>query len=765
MGAKMQLTEEDVKLRYITPNILNKNWLFSQIRMEYLFTNGQVNVQGNIVSRGLKKKADYLLFHKSGNIPLAIVEAKDNSHSVGSGMQQAIEYAKTLNVPFAYSSNGIKFLEHDFLTGLEKELNIDEFPTNDELWARYKRNKNINQSQEIVLLEDYFIDTFSPKAPRYYQSIAINKTIEAFITGQKRMLLVMATGTGKTLTAFQIIWKLWKTGKAKKVLYLADRNILIDQTMQQDFKPFKNSMTKIQSKVLDSAYEIYLSLYQRLIGSDGEEIFREFKPDFFDFIIVDEAHRGSAKDDSQWRKILSYFNSAVQLGMTATPKETRYISNITYFGEPIYTYSLKQGIADGFLAPYKVHRISIDRDVEGWRPPQGMLDKDGNPIPDEVYEVKDFDKKIIIDERTQEVAKRITDWLKENGRFSKTIVFCVDIDHAERMRQALINLNSDLVKENSDYIMRITGDNPEGKAKLDYFIDPNEKYPTIVTTSKLMTTGVDAKTTRLIVLDSMINSLTEFKQIIGRGTRLLEDYNKFFFTIMDFRGVTKHFYDPGFDGDPLPIPPVDPPDGLGVPPGGPPPNEPPDEDKKIYVNGIEVKIIGERISYYGPEGKLITESLIDYTKKNLLKQYATLDSFINEWTHAEKKSAIIDELRSQGILLDALKIESKKDLDDFDLILHIAFDKLPLTKKDRVANVKKRGYLNKYSEVCQKILSNLLDKYMDGGISQIEDTRILNTHPFDEFGSPTTIAGYFGGKDLFIQAINEMSSILYSSSI
>jgi type I restriction enzyme R subunit len=534
--------------------------------------------------------------------------------------------------------------------------------------------------------------------------------------------------------------------------------------MQQDFKPFKNSMTKIQSKVLDSAYEIYLSLYQRLIGSDGEEIYREFKPDFFDFIIVDEAHRGSAKDDSQWRKILSYFNSAVQLGMTATPKETRYISNITYFGEPIYTYSLKQGIADGFLAPYKVHRISIDRDVEGWRPPQGMLDKDGNPIPDEVYEVKDFDKKIIIDERTQEVAKRITDWLKENGRFSKTIVFCVDIDHAERMRQALINLNSDLVMENSDYIMRITGDNPEGKAKLDYFIDPNEKYPTIVTTSKLMTTGVDAKTTRLIVLDSMINSLTEFKQIIGRGTRLLEDYNKFFFTIMDFRGVTKLFYDPGFDGDPLPIPPVDPPDGLGVPPGGPPTNDPPDEEKKIYVNGIEVKIIGERISYYGPEGKLITESLIDYTKKNLLKQYATLDSFINEWTHAEKKSVIIDELKSQGILLDALKIESKKELDDFDLILHIAFDKPLLTKKERVANVKKRGYLNKYSEVCQKILSNLLEKYMDGGISQIEDTRILNTHPFDEFGSPTAIASYFGGKESFIQAINGMTSILYSQT-
>jgi len=761
MGELMQLTEEDVKLRFITPNILNKNWSFNQIRMEYFFTNGQVNVQGNIVSRGVKKKADYLLFHKSGNIPLAIVEAKDQSQSVGSGMQQAIEYARILNVPFAYSSNGQKFLEHDFLTGLEKELNINEFPTNEELWNRYKNNKKIDKDKETVLLEDYFVDTFNPKSPRYYQSIAINKTIEAYLKGQKRLLLVMATGTGKTLTAFQIIWKLWKTNKAKKVLYLADRNILIDQTMQQDFKPFKNSMTKIQSKELDSAFEIYLSLYQRLIGTDGEEIFRAFKPDFFDFIIVDEAHRGSAKDDSQWRKILSYFNSAVQLGMTATPKETKYISNITYFGEPIYTYSLKQGIADGFLAPYKVHRISIDRDVEGWRPPQGMLDKEGNPVPDDVYEGKDFDKKIIIDERTQEVALRITNWLHENGRFSKTIVFCVDIDHAERMRQALINLNADLVKENSNYIMRITGDNPEGKAKLDYFIDPNEKYPTVVTTSKLMTTGVDAKTTRLIVIDSMINSLTEFKQIIGRGTRLLEAYNKFFFTIMDFRGVTKLFHDPGFDGDPLPIPPIKP----NIPPG-PPPSDPPIDpptDNKIYVNGVQVTIIGERISYYGPEGKLITESLVDYTKKNLLKQYATLDSFINEWTHSNKKSAIIEELKSQGILLEALKDESKKDLDDFDLILHIAFDKKPLTKKERVSIVKKRGYLNKYSDICQKILSNLLDKYMDGGISQIEDTRILNTNPFDEYGSPNTIADFFGGKEQFMQAINSLAATLYSN--
>jgi type I restriction enzyme R subunit len=730
--------------------------------MEYSFTKGQVIVQGNVVSRGAIKKADYLLFHKSGNIPLAIVEAKDNSHSVGSGMQQAIEYAKILNVPFAYSSNGNKFLEHDFSTGLETELGMNEFPTNEELWNRYKKHKNIDSQKETVLLEDYYSDTFSTKSPRYYQSIAINKTIEAFLNGQKRLLLVMATGTGKTLTAFQIIWKLWKTGKAKKVLYLADRNILIDQTMQQDFKPFKNSMTKIQSKQLDSAYEIYLSLYQRLIGADGDEIFKNFKANFFDLIIVDEAHRGSAKDDSQWRKILSYFDSAVHLGMTATPKETKYVSNITYFGEPIYTYSLKQGIADGFLAPYKVYRISIDRDVEGWRPPEGMVDIYGNPIPDEVYEAKDFDKKIIIDERTHEVARRITNWLHENGRFSKTIVFCVDIDHAERMRQALINLNSDLVKDNPDYIMRITGDNPEGKEKLDYFIDPNEKYPTIVTTSKLMTTGVDAKTTRLIVIDSMINSLTEFKQIIGRGTRLLEDYNKFFFTIMDFRGVTKLFYDPGFDGDPLPIPPIAPgtppsPPGDWVGPGIPP------IDKKIYVKGVEVTIIGERISYYGPEGKLITESLIDYTKRNLLKQYATLDSFINDWSHADKKSAIIEELKNQGILLDALKDEAKKDLDDFDLILHIAFDKKPLTKKERVANVKKRGYLNKYSEVCQKILSNLLDKYMDGGIAQIEDTRILNTHPFDEFGSPITIAGYFGGKEPFMQAINGLADNLYAN--
>jgi type I restriction enzyme R subunit len=765
-----KLTEEDVKLRFITPAIQKSGWDNNQFRMEYFFTDGQVLVRGKVVKRGLKKKADYILLSKRGNIPLAIVEAKDNEKSVGSGMQQAIDYATILDVPFAYSSNGDAFIEHDFFTGKETELKLDEFPTEEELWARYLKAKKLDKKQEDIISEPFHIDIFNPRPPRYYQRVAIQKTIEAIAKGQKRILLVMATGTGKTLTAFQIIHKLWKTRTVKKVLYLADRNILIDQTMQQDFKPFAKIMTKIQDKSPDSAYEIYMSLYHQLVGDDGKETFRDFEPSFFDLIIVDEAHRGSAKEESQWRKVLEYFNTSIQIGMTATPKETKYISNINYFGKSVYTYSLKQGIDDGFLAPYKVVRVSLDKDLEGWRPNYGQKDVNGNLIPDEEYNSKDFDRKLVIDDRTKAVAVRITKWLNENGRFSKTIVFCVDIDHAERMRQALINENADLVSENHKYIMRITGDNPEGKAQLDYFIDVNEKYPTIVTTSKLMTTGVDAKTTKLIVLDSNINSLTEFKQIIGRGTRLVPDYDKYYFTIMDFRNSTRLFADPDFDGAPIPddgfgkgtgVEPDDPTPGGGESPTIIPPIV--SKQIKIRVNGVDIKIINERVQYLDSNGNLISESIKDFTKRNILNEFATLDDFIHMWSLSEKKAAIKDELLARGVLLDAIREESQSDIDDFDLILHIAFDKKPLTKKERVYQVKKKGYLNKYSETCKEVLSALLDKYMDGGIQDLEDTRILENTPFDRIGSARKIAKLFGGKEAYIGAVKELQNMIYET--
>ncbi len=766
-----RLTEDDTKYRFITPAIEKSGWQKEQVFLEYFFTDGQMIVRGKTTKRGKRKKADYLLTYSEGLIPLAIVEAKDKSKEIGTGMQQAIEYAEILNIPFAYSSNGEGFLEHDFLTGKETLLSLDEFPTEKSLWDRYTASKGFDKEQEEIITKPDHFDPFSKKRPRYYQRNAIQKTVEAIAKGQDRILLVMATGTGKTFTAFQIIWKLLESRKAKRVLYLADRNILIDQTMQQDFSPLEKRMTKVKGKVLDSAYEVYMSLYHQLVGDEGEEAFREFKPEFFDLIIIDEAHRGSAKEDSQWRRILDYFSGAIQIGMTATPKETKYVSNINYFGEAVYTYSLKQGIQDGFLAPYKVIRVNIDRDSEGWRPYRGQMDDRGEVIEDREYNVKDYDRTLIIDERTKEVARRVTDWLKNNGRFSKTIIFCVDIDHAERMRQALINHNSDLVKENSKYIMRITGDNPEGKAQLDYFIDANEKYPTIATTSKLMTTGVDSKTTKLIVIDSNINSMTEFKQIIGRGTRLYPDMDKKYFTIMDFRGVSRHFADPDFDGEPIPDDDFDP-DGrepgepTKPPIDGPPDFEPPinEKNKKYYVKGVQVKIINERVQYYDVNGKLITESIKDYSKRNILNEYATMDEFIGYWTKQERKEAIIDELLEHGVLLEALRDESGKDFDDFDLILHVAFDKKPLTKKERVENVKKQGYLYKYDEVCQEVLSGLLDKYMDGGVQDLEDTRILENAPFDKIGSPRKIAKLFGGKSSYLMAVKELQNHIYETT-
>ena len=786
---KKNLSEEDIKMKFITPAIEKAGWnIKSQVRAEYSFTDGRIIVRGNLTARGKRKRADYLLFYKP-NLPIAIIEAKDNKNSVGSGMQQGIEYAEILDVPFVYSSNGDGFLEHDRTTGAERELSIDEFPSSEELWKRYKNTKDLTETEEEIITEPYY---FMPgdKQPRYYQRNAINRTIEAIAKGQNRILLVMATGTGKTYTAFQIIWRLWKSGRAKKILFLADRNILVDQTRQNDFRPFDKVMTKVENRKMDSSYEVYLALYQQLSGSDDIEIFKQFSPDFFDLIVVDECHRSSAKDGSRWRRILEYFNNAIQIGLTATPKETKDVSSISYFGEPIYTYSLKQGIEDGFLAPYKVIRIGLDKDLEGYRPTKGKTDIYGEVIEDREYNVKDYDRKLIIDDRTKTVAKKVTEYLKKTDRFAKTIVFCVNIDHAERMRQALVNENKDLVKENAKYIMRITGDNDEGKAQLDNFIDEECLYPTIVTTSKLMTTGVDCKTCKLIVLDNNIGSMTEFKQIIGRGTRLSPSYGKEYFTIMDFRNSSRLFSDPDFDGEPVVIyePPVDgdpvPPDiGYGTdegednptsggnssfggnnPFGGEGNNEGDDKPKFYRVNDVPVKVISERVQYYDKDGKLITESLKDYSKKNMRDEFATLDEFLTRWNSEERKEAIVEELKEHGVLLDALREEiGHKDIDDFDLICHIAFDKKPLTKAERANNVKKRGYLYKYSDMAQKVLEALLEKYKDEGINELEDTKILKLKDFEKFGSPMKIVKLFGGKEGYLKAVKELEEEIYTA--
>ena len=776
------MSEEDIKMKYITPAIEKAGWdIKTQVRAEYTFTNGRIIVRGNLVARGRRKRADYLLSYKP-NMPLAIIEAKDNEKPMGAGMQQGLEYAEILDIPFIYSSNGDGFIEHDRFTGKERELSLDEFPSPNELWERYKKGKGIQPHEERVIEEDYFFD-MSGKSPRYYQRVAINRVIEAIAKGQDRILLVMATGTGKTYTAFQIIYRLWKSRTKKRILFLADRNILIDQTMANDFKHFGDKMIKVNRKNVSKAHEIYLALYQSMTGSEEwQDIYKQFSPDFFDLVIVDECHRGSAKDNSAWREVLEYFSSATQIGLTATPKETKDVSTSNYFGEPVYTYSLKQGIEDGFLAPYKVVRVSLDRDLEGYRPAKGKVDKYGNLIEDRIYNVSDFDRNLILEKRTEIVAKKITEFLKKTNRFDKTIVFCVDIDHAERMRQALINENSDLVKENSKYIMRITGDNEEGKAQLDNFIDPVSKYPTIVTTSKLLTTGVDAQTCKLIVLDSNINSMTEFKQIIGRGTRIKEEYGKLFFTIMDFRGVTRLFADPDFDGDPVVI--YEPKEGEDIVPptegeyddfeGEPGAYVNEDEGDfdldengggkrvKYVVDDVEVMVVNERVEYYDKDGKLVTESLKDYTRKNILNEYADLNEFIHRWNSEEKKSAIIEELKERGVFLDAIKEEVGKDLDDFDLILHLAFDQKPLTRQERANNVKKRDYFSKYSDVAREVLEALLDKYMNEGITELESMEILKLDPFKKIGTPTKIIKAFGGRDKYIQTIKELEREIYA---
>ena len=808
--ARAPYTERDVCSKLIAPAIKASGWREEQIREEVYFTAGRIIVRGKLASRRKGKRADYLLSFKA-NLPLAVVEAKDEAHSVEDGMQQALQYAEILDLPFAFSSNGSGFTFHD-RTGLypqrERFLSLDDFPSPDELWQKYCEWKGLSADTVDTVTEPYYEDG-SGKTPRYYQLSAINRTVEAIAKGQKRALLVMATGTGKTFTAFQIIWRLWKSRQKKRILFLADRNVLIDQTMVNDFRPFTGAMAKLSTKnktierndgslvdlplavnkrrKIDTSYEIYLGLYQSLTGdSEAKKLYKSFSPDFFDLIVIDECHRGSAADDSAWREILEYFSDATQIGLTATPKETEYVSNMNYFGDPVYTYSLKQGIDDGFLAPYKVIKIHIDKDIEGYRPEPGQRDRDGNEIEDRVYNRKDMDRTIVIDERTELVASKVTQFLKESGdRMQKTIVFCVDTEHAGRMRQALINKNQELYDANSKYVMRITGNDAEGQAQLDNFIDPLSDYPVIVTTSRLLSTGVDAQTCRLIVLDREVGSMTEFKQIVGRGTRVHEDSGKRYFTLMDFRGATNHFSDPDFDGDPVQIyepkddAPVDPPDerdGVSEPGGAPIGGEPPEptggtipdkdkkKQKKFRVNGVPATIIGERIEYLGADGKLITESLRDYTRKTIQKEYQSLDDFLKRWSEAERRSAIFQELDDAGLPMIEITEELNKDLDPFDMICHIAFDAKPLTRKERANNVRKRDVFGRYSDKAKAVLNALLDKYSDDGVLEFSDPKVLNISPFSSLGMPMELIMEFGGPKEFRQAANDLQSALYDNT-
>jgi len=770
---KKELSETDICDLFITPAIKNAGWdPISQIRREVTLTPGPVIVRGNMSSRNKKKKkfADYVL-HQEPGVPIAVVEAKDNNHSVSHGMQQALGYAEILKVPGAFSSNGDAFASHNNFPidgeDIETEFPLEAFPSPQKLWQRYKLYRGIEEKSEALVLQPYHLDG-SGKEPRYYQVEAINRVVEAVAKGQKRLLLVMATGTGKTYTTFQIIWRLWKAKIVKRILFLVDRNFLADQTLVNDFKPFGKVMTKIKNHKIDPAYEIHLGLYQAITGPDEEDkIFKNVSPDFFDLIIVDECHRGSAAEDSAWREILDYFSSAIQLGMTATPKETKYVSNINYFGEPIYTYSLKQGIADGFLAPYKVVRIDIDKDIYGWTPPPGMKDDLGQEIEGRTYNQKDMDRILILNQRTKLVAKRVMQLLNATDPFSKTIIFCEDIDHAERMRVAIVNAAGQLALDHPKYVMRITGDSTEGKAELDNFINPESRFPVIATTSELLTTGLDVKTCKVIVLDKTINSMTIFKQIIGRGTRIEEEFNKYFFTIMDFKKATELFRDPDFDGEPVIIfePPDDgdpvPPDPEG--PDGEGDGGPDDEgEKKYIVNGVPVKILAERVEYYGPEGQLITESYRDFTRKQIKAEFASLDDFLQRWNTAEKKQAIIDLLEEHGIILDNLAEEIGKEYGDFDLICHIAYDQPPLTRRERANNVKKRNYFTRYGEQARAVLNALLDKYADKGIESIENAKVLQLRPFNEMGTPMEIINkVFGGKANYDKALQELEQELF----
>ena len=768
--SKKEMSEEDIKLQYITPAITSK-WDRGKITMETQVTDGKINLKGNFVFREKPKRADYILYLNANN-PIAIIEAKDNKHSVSHGLQQAMTYAQMLDLPFAYSSNGDGFVEHDFLTGKERQFGLDEFPTEVELVARFKHESGMTPAQEMVIEQPYY-SSQNTYPPRYYQRIAINRTVDAIARGQNRLLLVMATGTGKTYTAFQIVYRMLQSGLKRKILYLADRNILVDQSIQQDFAPLEKVIHKINvakdDKSTITSHEVYFSLYQQLVGDDDKEHFSElFTPDFFDLIIVDECHRGSAKEESRWRRILEYFNSATQIGMTATPKETKYISNLSYFGEPIYMYSLKEGIEDGFLAPFKV--INIMTDIgDGWRPRKGQRDIYGNEIEDRIYTNSDYDYNIIIEDRIHQVASEITRYLKSTDRMAKTIVFCATEDAAERMRQALVNLNSDMVKENPDYVVRITGSDDYGKKKLDYFISVSAPYPVIATTSKLLSTGADCKMTKLIVLDEMIGSMTEFKQIIGRGTRLREKEGKTHFVVMDFRNVSRLFADPDWDG-PIMIDPGFTPGGHtpsqnGDGPVDPPiPPNPPAVKPVVGRDGCKVEIIHKTVSVYDANGKLLRqESIVDYTKENIRGEYASLDNFIRKWSKEEKKEKIREMLLERGIDLELMKADQNMvDVDDFDFICHVAFDKKPLTRKERANNVKKRDFLSKYSGVAKEVLEALLDKYMNTGIYEIEKTEILKLDPFLKLGKPAKIAGYFGGKAGYMQAVKELEEAIYA---
>jgi type I restriction enzyme R subunit len=814
---KTQLSERDICTKFITPAIKQAGWdEMLQIREEVGFTKGRIIVRGKLVSRGKAKRADYVLYFKP-NIPIALIEAKDNSHSVGDGIQQALEYATTLEIPFVFSSNGDGFVFHDRTgTSAEKEANLalDAFPSPQDLWAKYRAWKGLTPEAEEIVLQDYF-DDGSGKAPRYYQVNAANAAIEAIAKGRNRVLLVMATGTGKTYTAFQIIWRLWKAGRKKRILYLADRNVLIDQTMVNDFRPFGAAMAKLSTSAktierddgtsaelttaldkkrrIDTAYEIYLGLYQAITGpEERQKLFREFSPGFFDLIVIDECHRGSAAADSAWREILNHFSGATQIGMTATPKETEYVSNIHYFGKPVYSYSLKQGIRDGFLAPYKVIKVHIDRDVEGYRPEKGQLDREGEEIEDRIYNTQDFDRTLVLDDRTKVVAKKVTEFLKESGdRFQKTIVFCVDEEHAARMRRALVNENKVLCDENHRYVMRITGSDAEGQAQLGNFIDPESKYPVIVTTSRLLSTGVDAQTCRAIVLDRAVGSMTEFKQIVGRGTRVHEDTKKFYFTLLDFRGATSHFADPDFDGEPVQIYEPGPGDPIAPPepdPGGDLSEEgtsydaggdevivdgaPPDitigqdgeQRRKIYVDGVGATVIAERVEYLDENGKLVTESLRDFTKAALKKHFASLDNFLKRWKSAERKQAIVEELKAEGLLLDPLAEEVGKDFDPFDLICHVAFDRPPLTRRERAESVRKRDVFTKYGGQARGVLDALLAKYQDEGVLNLGDPRVLQIAPFDRMGTPLQLIKHFGTRLDFERAVHELQSALYEGA-
>ncbi|EEY3985799.1 DEAD/DEAH box helicase [Escherichia coli] len=795
------LTEADIITKCVMPAILNADWdNTTQIRQEVKLRDGKVIVRGKVAARRTVKSADIVLYHKPG-IPLAVIEAKANKHEIGKGMQQGIEYARLLDVPFVFATNGDGFIFRDATAAegecLEKQITLDDFPSPAELWQKFCLWKGYTQAQLPVITQDYY-DDGSGKSPRYYQLQAINKTIEAVSNGQNRVLLVMATGTGKTYTAFQIIWRLWKSKNKKRILFLADRNILVDQTKNNDFQPFGTAMTKVSGRTIDPAYEIHLALYQAITGpEEDQKAFKQVAPEFFDLIVIDECHRGSASEDSAWREILDYFSSATQIGLTATPKETHEVSSTDYFGDPVYVYSLKEGIEDGFLAPYKVVRVDIDVDLQGWRPTKGQTDLNGEVIDDRIYNQKDFDRTMVIDERTELVARTITDYLKRTNPMDKTIVFCNDIDHAERMRRALVNLNPEQVKKNDKYVMKITGDDEIGKAQLDNFINPKKPYPVIATTSELMTTGVDAKTCKLVVLDQNIQSMTKFKQIIGRGTRIDERYGKLWFTILDFKKATELFADERFDGIPEKVMDTTPEDiadpesdfeekleeisehdeeqvtGVDEPPAppyqvtdtddvGPLPEEDEKKIRKFHVNGVAVGVIAQRVQYYDADGKLVTESFKDYTRKTLLKEYASLDDFTRKWQDADRKEAIIHELEQQGIIWEVLAEEVGKDLDPFDMLCHVVYGQPPLTRKERAENVRKRNYFTKYSEAAQAVLDNLLDKYADAGVQEIESIQVLKLKPFDSMGTlPEIIKTGFGDRNGYNQALSELENEIY----